>query len=132
MPAVADRVLDADPSLQWAVNLPQLLFVIVLATALGLRAAEHHDPAARGWWFLVATLTGFAAAAPVLVFGGGIAALETPALVISGAVLLTAIVLCFAHAEPAVGEPDRHGNAAGPPLLRRNGPVGLVERVRPG
>lgn len=98
VPAVADRVLAADPSLQWAVNLPQLLFVILLATALGLRAAEHNDPAARGWWFLVATLTGFAAAAPVLVFGGGLAVLETPALVIAGAVLLTAVVLCFVHA----------------------------------
>ncbi len=106
VPAVADRVLAADPSLQWAVNLPQLLFVIVLATALGLRAADHGDAAARGWWFLVATLTGFAAAAPVLVFGGGIATLETPALVISGAVLLTAIVLCFVHANRRWASPQ--------------------------
>ena len=97
IPEVADRVLESDRSLQWAVNLPQLLFVVTLATALGRQAGEHGDSAGRGWWFLVATLTGFAAAAPVLVFGGGIAVLETPALVIAGAVLLTAIVLCFAH-----------------------------------
>jgi hypothetical protein len=97
IPEVADRVLESDPSLQWAVNLPQLLFVVTLATALGRQAGEHADAAARGWWFLVATLTGFAAAAPVLVFGGGVAVLETPSLVIAGAVLLTAIVLCFAH-----------------------------------
>ena len=74
-----------------------MLFVVTLATALGRQAGAHGDSAGRGWWFLVATLTGFAAAAPVLVFGGGIAVLETPALVIAGAVLLTAIVLCFAH-----------------------------------
>ncbi len=34
----------------------------------------------------------------MLVFGGGLAALETPAVVVAGAVLLTAIVLCFVHA----------------------------------
>jgi hypothetical protein len=98
VPAVADRVLAADPSLQWAVNLPQLLFVVLLATSLGEAAAARGDTAARGWWFLVATLTTLAAAAPVVVFGGGVPALETPAIVLAGAVLLTTIVLCFVHA----------------------------------
>ena len=106
IPSVADRLLAADPSLQWAVNLPQLGFVVVLGTALGLAATEHGDTAARGWWFLVATLTALAAIAPVVVFGGGVAALETPAIILAGAVLLTAIALCFVHAgRDWAGEP---------------------------
>jgi hypothetical protein len=98
VPDVADRVLAAPPSLQWAVNLPQVVFVVLLATALGKRAGEHGDLSARGWWFTVATFAVLAGAAPVLVFGGGLAALETPAVVVAGAVLLTTIVLCFVHA----------------------------------
>lgn len=98
VPALADRVLTGAESLQWAVNLPQVVFVTLLATALGTRAGEQGDGAARGWWFLVATLSALAGLAPVLVFGGGVTALETPAVVVAGAVLLTAIVLCFVHA----------------------------------
>lgn len=98
VPPLADRVLAADESLQWAVNLPQVAFVTLLATALGMRASDRGDAAARGWWFLVATLSALAGLAPVLVFGGGVDALETPAVVVAGSVLLTAIILCFVHA----------------------------------
>lgn len=98
LPALADRVLDADPSLQWAVNLPQLLFVVVLGTVLGERAGASGDGAARGWWFLVVTLTALATVAPVVVFGAGVGALEQPAILLAGTALLTTIVLCFVHA----------------------------------
>jgi len=98
VPPLADRVLAGAESIQWAVNLPQVVFVTLLATALGMRAGERGDPAARGWWFLVATLSALAGLAPVVVFGGEVAVLETPAVVVAGAVLLTAIVLCFVHA----------------------------------
>lgn len=109
VPAVADRVLAAEPSLQWAVNLPQVVFVTLLATALGKRAGDRGDSSGRGWWFLVATFAALAGAAPVLVFGGGLAALETPAVVVAGAVLLTAIVLCFVHASrPWADTPQGH------------------------
>lgn len=104
VPAAADRVLAADASLQWAVNLPQVLFVTLLATALGTRAGDCGDAAARGWWFLVATLAAVAGIAPVLVFGGGLATLETPAVVMAGAVLLTAIGFCFGHASRSWAE----------------------------
>lgn len=98
VPPLAEQVLATDESLQWAVNLPQVAFVTLLATVLGMRAGELGDPAARGWWFLVATLSALAGLAPVLVFGGGIDALGTPAVLVAGSVLLTAIVLCFVHA----------------------------------
>ena len=98
VPSVADRVLAADPSLQWAVNLPQLLAVLLLATTLGQWAGDHEDSAARGWWFLVATMTAVAALAPVVVFGGGVTVLEQPAIILAGAALVTTVVLSFVHA----------------------------------
>lgn len=98
VPATADRILAADQSLQWAVNLPQLGFVLVLGSVLGRRAGAAGDRGARGWWYAVATGTAVAAVLPVLVFGGSVAVLETPALVLAGLVLLVAVVLCFVHA----------------------------------
>ncbi len=122
-------MLDADPSLPWAVNLPQLLFVVVLGTVLGERAGAAGDGAARGWWFLVVTLTALAGGAPVVVFGAGVGALEQPAILLAGTALLTTIVLCFVHAARAVGRrPDagRHraapGRDTGPPLPEEERP----------
>jgi len=116
VPPLAERVLAADESLQWAVNLPQVAFVTLLATGLGMRAGDRGDSAARGWWFLVATLSALAGLAPVLVFGGGVDALEMPAVVVAGAVLLTAIILCFVHASRPwadTGEPSTGSRGGG-------------------
>ncbi|QZY29129.1 hypothetical protein [Nocardioides coralli] len=98
VPSLADHVLTAHPSLQWALNLPQLGFVLVLAASLGRRAGEAGDRGARSWWLVVAAGTAAAAVLPVLVHGGGVDALGTPSIVLAGVVLLTTIALAFTHA----------------------------------
>lgn len=97
LPATATAILRADPALQWAVNLPQLGFLLLLARVLAARAGEHGDRPAKGWWGLVSTTVAVAAVLPVVVFGGGVTELESPALVMATLVLLTVIVLCFSH-----------------------------------
>lgn len=95
LPGVADRLYDAHPSLLWAANLPQLGFAGVLCLALAKQAATAEDTAAAAW--ARTTLTGVAVVAvlPVLVFGGGIAALEVPAYLGASLVLLLLIWLLF-------------------------------------
>ena len=95
LPGVADRLHDTHPSLLWAANLPQLGFAGVLCLVLARRAATAADPAAAAW--ARTTLTGVVVVAvlPVLVFGGGIAALEMPAYLGASLVLLLLIWLLF-------------------------------------
>ena len=97
-PEWAEALNDGDPSLWWAVNLPQLLFVLLLGLSLTSAARQEDDQSAARWWQLVATLATLAAALPVLVFGGGVEALEVPTYVVGAATLLTVVVLCFTHA----------------------------------
>jgi len=86
-PAVADRVA---PSGQWGASLPQSLFCIVLCTGLAQVADRAGDGAGPGpghreavrfgllrWAFVVV------AAGPVLVYGGGVAALAAPLAVLA-------------------------------------------------
>ena len=113
-PDWAEALNDGDPSLWWAANLPQLVFVLLLALSLMSAARRADDQSAARWWQLVATLATLAALLPVVVFGGGVAALEVPTYVVGAAMLLTVIVLCFTHAarpwamasEPAAADPD--------------------------
>ena len=113
-PAWAEALNQGDPSLWWAVNLPQLVFVLLLGLSLMLAARHADDQSAARWWQLVATLATLAALLPVLVFGGGVDALEVPTYVLGAATLLTVIVLCFTHAarpwaiptEPTAADPD--------------------------
>ena len=57
--ASSDALDDADPSLLWAVNLPQLGFGGLLAHALARRAADAEDTRAAAWLRLL--VTGFVA-----------------------------------------------------------------------
>src|SRR5689334_20896418 len=56
VPTLADRLDDADPSLRWAVNLPQLGFVVVLCLGLGDLARTADDLRAFRTWRTIATL----------------------------------------------------------------------------
>src|SRR5690242_4549800 len=64
-PDWAEALNDGDPSLWWAANLPQLVFVVVLALSLMGAANAAEDVSAARWWQLVATLSTLAAALPV-------------------------------------------------------------------
>jgi hypothetical protein len=97
-PSWAEALNDGDPSLWWVANLPQLGFVLALALSLMGAARRSGDDSAARWWQLSATLVTLAAVLPVLVFGGGVDALEVPTYLLGAATLLTVTVLCFTHA----------------------------------
>jgi len=77
-PAVHEPLSDADPSLQWAASLPDLVFALLLARAL-LRLAQPDHPSdlrphqrkLAGRMRLLVTVIGVLAVAPVLAFAGG-------------------------------------------------------------
>lgn len=96
-PDLAARLDELHPSLGWVANLPQLAFAAVLADSLARRAAALDDRRASGW--LRTAMTGFvvAAALPVVVFGGGVGALEVPSYVLASVVLLMLIWLLFSY-----------------------------------
>ena len=74
-PAVTDALYDADASLAWAANLPEVLFGALLCHALAATADEGAmgsagaDPKAARWLRLTRTGMLVVAVLPVLVFG---------------------------------------------------------------
>ena len=78
-PAVIDALEDADPSLAWAVDLPQFGFGILLCLSLAKAAIDDDDPRAARWLRMLATAITVVAVLPVLVFGGGMDELADPA-----------------------------------------------------
>jgi hypothetical protein len=110
IPGVADAIEDVDESLLWAVNLPQLAFVALLCHLLAGRAAEAADPRAAAWLRVLVTWSVVAALLPVLVFGGGIDALELPAYVAATLLLLALIWQLFSwSSRPWAGAADGAG-----------------------
>jgi hypothetical protein len=97
LPTVVARLDDADPSLRWAVNLPQLGFLVLLGWAVAELARRGGDTSAFRTWRTVATFAALCALLPILVWGGGVASLEVPSYVLASLTLLAAIVLAFAH-----------------------------------
>ncbi|MBA3781033.1 MAG: hypothetical protein H0X12_04160 [Nocardioides sp.] len=85
-----------DASLRWAVNLPQALVLAWFAHTLAGQAVPT-DPRAARWLRTTATLITVTAMAPVLVFGGGIGALEVPSYVLAALALLMLIWLLFGY-----------------------------------
>ena len=93
LPAVEDRLADADPSLAWAANLPQFGWLVLLCHACALAAGADGDRRAARW-FRTLRLGGIAVIVlPVLVFGAGIEGVGTAA---GAAVLLTPLALVVA------------------------------------
>jgi hypothetical protein len=93
-PDLANGLENADESLLWAANLPQLAFVALLCRALAAIA----DQAAARWLRTASTLTVVAALLPVVVLGAGEASLLVVMVVGSVAVLVLVIVLLFRYA----------------------------------
>lgn len=98
VPSLADRLDDADPSLRWAANLPELGFLVVLCLGLGDLARTAGDPGPFRTWRTIATLGVACALLPILVWGGGIEGLELPSYVLASLTLLAVICLGFSHA----------------------------------
>jgi hypothetical protein len=110
VPGVGEAIEDVDESLLWAVNLPQLVFVALLCHVLAARATAADDPRAAAWLRVLVTWAVVAALLPVLVFGGGVDALEVPAYVAATVLLLTLIWQLFSwSARPWAGAADGAG-----------------------
>ncbi|ANH37679.1 hypothetical protein I601_1237 [Nocardioides dokdonensis FR1436] len=113
-PQVSGSLGDADPSIAWALSLPQLLVTVLLAHELGVAAAVGQDAAARRRWFLVRTVAVVVAVLPVLVYGAGVSGLEPLAFVLADLLILTVVVMLLVDARRAWagGTPRDFGRSA--------------------
>lgn len=97
-PATQDLLDRSDPSLRWAVNLPQVLFFVLLCRQLAALAGGAGDQSARAWLRTTMLLNVVLAVAPVLVFAASADDLMTSVHTAAAGVVLLLIVLLFAHA----------------------------------
>lgn len=105
-PSVTDALYDADASLAWAANLPQVLFSALLCHVLAGRAASTGDGKAARWLALTRTALVVVGLLPVLVFGAELSTFEVTSYLLAGLVALLLIWLLFAYASrPWVAEP---------------------------
>ena len=96
-PGVTDAAYGTNPSLGWALSLPQLGFAAVLCHSLATNAVAAEDHKAGFWLRLAMAAFVVAAVLPVIVFGAGVASLELTADFGAALVLLTLIWLLFAY-----------------------------------
>ncbi len=103
-----------DPSIAWALSLPQLLATVLLAHELGVAAAGGQDGPARRRWFLVRTIAVLVTVLPVLVYGGRMSGLEPLAFVLADLLILTVVVMLLVDARRAWagGTPRDFGRSA--------------------
>jgi hypothetical protein len=121
-PSVTDALYDADASLAWAANLPEVLFGALLCHALATTAEEAGDGRAARRLRLARTALLVVALLPVLVFGAGLSSFEVTSYVAAGLVMVLLICLLFAYAgrpwtapgADAAQDPSRATGAAPP------------------
>jgi hypothetical protein len=117
VPAVRD-LLPGDvggDSLRWALSLPQVAYVGLLAHVLAGAARDSGDPRAATWWTVVRTVAVVLAVLPVLVFGGGIDALRPVAGAVTALAPLLVVVLLVVHRVRPWAQPDDHPGDVGRP-----------------
>lgn len=95
LPATQDLLERSDPSLQWAVNLPQVVFCVALCHRLAGLATAAGDARAAAWLRTAMVLNVLLALAPVVVFAAGAEDLLSGLYAAAGAVLVLLIVLLF-------------------------------------
>jgi hypothetical protein len=118
LPAVVDALEDGDPSLGWAVELPEFGFGVLLCHTLARAALAEDEPRAAAWLRILSTGFVVVAVLPVLVFGAGIDELADTAGVAVQVVRVALIWLLFTYAgrvwagapvvEDAAGEDSPH------------------------
>lgn len=114
-PAVAAALADADASLTWAANLPQLLFTALLCHALAVPAEAAGDTKAARWLRLTRTATIVIGLLPVLVFGAGLKSFELTSYVAAAMVAVLLIWLLFSYASRPWARPAGRAPIAEPP-----------------
>ncbi|QIK74949.1 hypothetical protein [Nocardioides piscis] len=98
LPWTLEALERNDPSLRWAVNLPQVIFCIALCHHLAGLASASGDRSASAWLRTTMVLNVVLAVAPVLVFAAGADEAMTQVYAGAGGVLLLLIVLLFGYA----------------------------------
>jgi hypothetical protein len=106
--APRDYLDDHDQALRWAVNLPQLGFLVVLCRELSDVARAAGDRKAGDWLRHTMGATVLAGVLPVVVFGAGVDVLETPTYVLAS----LALVLAIAQLVHYAGRPWADGHTA--------------------
>jgi hypothetical protein len=98
---VADTIIDGEPAMGWALDLPKFAFFILLCHALAKAAAACEEDPYRGSAVNWLRLTQYAliavAVAPILVFGAGWEAIGGHAAFAAQAMMLMMLVLCFSY-----------------------------------
>jgi uncharacterized membrane protein HdeD (DUF308 family) len=97
-PSVTDALYDADASLAWAANLPQIAFTAMLCHALAELASEASDHRPARWLRLTRTIVIVVGLLPILVFGAGMDSLEVTSYVLASASVILLIWLLFSCA----------------------------------
>ncbi len=128
-PAVTDALYDADASLAWAANLPEVLFAALLCHALAATADPAGDRKATRWLRLARTGMLVVAVLPVLVFGAGLSSFEVTSYVAAGLMAVLVICLLFTYAGRPWAVPASDGDAG--PASGRGGRPGTDDRGRP-
>jgi hypothetical protein len=105
-PQVAERVRDADPGLVWALGLPELGYVVVLAHVLSGAATRAGDTRAAATWSGVRTVTVVVALLPAVVIGGGVESLRGLAGVATVLAPVVVVVLLLVHAGRVWAAPE--------------------------
>lgn len=94
-PVVADELADLDPAIGWALTLPQVAFLVVLADSLGRAAGDAGDTRARAWCRTLSVVFVAVGVLPVLIFGAGLDDLVVPAATIAVLALVALTWLLF-------------------------------------
>jgi hypothetical protein len=114
-PAVRSGLDAADPSLTWAVSLPEVAFVALLChTLAGLAGGDRADPGAARWLGAARTAVIVVGVLPVLVFGAGWASLEPTTYLAATLVVLLVIWLLAACASRDWARSETSTGAAPP------------------
>lgn len=98
VPGLVVDVTALDTPLAWAISLPQVLFVLLLAMSMASAAGAGGDVSARGWWRLVVGGTVVLLLLPPVVYGAGVVAVLLLGALLGLAAVVAAVVLCFRHA----------------------------------
>lgn len=96
-PATQELLEDSDPSLRWAINLPQVLFCVLLCRQLSELAGDADDKRARAWLRTTMLFNVLLAVAPVLVLAASADDLLGSVYAAAGGVVLLLIVLLFTY-----------------------------------
>lgn len=113
-PAVAGELADLDPAIGWALTLPQIGFLVVLADSLGRAAGDAGDTGARAWCRTLSVVFVVVGLLPVLIFGADLVDLVVPAGTVAVLSLVALIWKLFSWSARPWAAPRSHPQQPAP------------------